>query len=78
MDLARDPVPVLSLLPGLGPHRAEAIVLDRIRYGPARTWEELHRIHGFGPALVETIRRHAALDGGPDASDREVPDRPVR
>lgn len=69
---------MLTLLPGLGDQRAQAIVLDRIRFGPVGTWEELHRIHGFGPALVDALRPHTVLGGQSSGSGRPDPERPVR
>ena len=48
----------LVALPGIGPARARAIVLDRRARGPFSGPEALTRVHGIGPATVERIRPH--------------------
>ncbi len=45
----------LQALPGLGPSRAEALVLERIRSGPFTGLEDLERVHGFGPAMRRSL-----------------------
>ncbi|MHC5009569.1 MAG: ComEA family DNA-binding protein [Planctomycetota bacterium] len=54
VDLARDPPARLVFLPGIGAHRAEAIVRDRRENGPLRALEEIVRIPGIGEV---TLRR---------------------
>ena len=46
----------LAQLPGLGPKRARAIVEDRRRHGPYRRLEDLMRVRGIGPRLIERLR----------------------
>lgn len=48
-DLNRAPEHHLRLLPGIGPHRARAIVEERERGGPFRTLDEIERVKGIGP-----------------------------
>jgi competence protein ComEA len=56
IDLNQADVNQLQLLPGVGSVRAAGIVLDRIRHGPFRSVEELQRVDGFGPVVIEEIR----------------------
>ena len=55
IDLNRSPYEELLLLPGIGPTRAEAIVLDRLRHGAFRRLEDLHRVEGLGPDTLDRI-----------------------
>jgi len=58
IDLNRASVAELQALPGVGPARAEAIVLHRIRHGPFRALEDLDRVDGFGPGRCAALRDH--------------------
>ena len=49
----------LTLLPGIGPRTAEAIVQERQERGPFRSLEDMQRVSGIGPRTVEAIRPHA-------------------
>jgi competence ComEA-like helix-hairpin-helix protein len=49
----------LTMLRGVGPVTAEAIVAHRAEHGPFRALEDLEQVHGIGPATVEQIRPHA-------------------
>jgi len=65
-DLNRSPPHRLQLVPGLGPVRALAVVAERRRSGPFRSFEDIgHRIRGIGPATVASARRFADLEVGP-------------
>lgn len=55
IDVDRAGVAELQALPGIGPARAEAIVLERIRHGPFRAPAGLQRVHGIGPELVDRL-----------------------
>lgn len=55
IDLNRAPYEELLLLPGVGPSRAEAIVLDRLRRGPFRRFGDLHRVEGLGQDTLDRI-----------------------
>jgi competence ComEA-like helix-hairpin-helix protein len=46
----------LTSLPGIGPHLAAAIVTDRARHGPYRTAEDLLRVRGIGPVMLERLK----------------------
>jgi competence ComEA-like helix-hairpin-helix protein len=52
----RATVDELTALPGIGPHLAAAIVADRARHGPYRTVEDLLRVRGIGPVLIERLK----------------------
>jgi len=43
-------------LPGIGPAKARAIVEDRERNGPFRSIDDLARVKGIGPKLLERLR----------------------
>lgn len=60
IDVNRARMPVLCTLPGIGPGRAEAIVLDRLRHGRFRSADELMRVPGIGPGSVARLRAHLA------------------
>lgn len=60
VDLNRGSLAELATLPGVGPQRAAAIVLHRVRNGPFRRVEDLDGVEGIGAALVAAIRPHLA------------------
>ena len=51
----------LDRLPGVGPAIAEALVRSRDADGPYRGPEDLLRVRGVGPALLERVRPHLEL-----------------
>lgn len=55
IDVNRAGVAELQALPGIGPSRAEGIVLERIRHGPFRSPADLQRVHGIGPEVVAQL-----------------------
>lgn len=67
VELDRASVAELQVLPGIGPARAEAIVLARVRWGPFRSRADLEAIDGLGPTTIDALLPHAvfaAPDGG--------------
>lgn len=56
IDPDRASLPELRLLPGIGPERAEAIVLERVRGGPFGSAEALERVPGIGPGTIARVR----------------------
>jgi competence protein ComEA len=46
----------LAQLPGIGPRRAQAIVQERRLRGPFNRIDDLIRVRGIGPAIVEQLR----------------------
>ncbi|HSW28006.1 MAG TPA: helix-hairpin-helix domain-containing protein [Longimicrobiales bacterium] len=66
----------LDRLPGVGPAIAEALVSSRDAEGPFRGAEDLLRVRGVGPALLERIRPHLEL--APVGLSTPRPPRPGR
>ena len=56
IDLNRAPVPELMVLPGIGPERARAVVLHRVRYGPFTHLPDLLQVDGIGPETLAGLR----------------------
>ena len=65
IDVNRASVDELQVLPGVGPGRAEAIVLERIRRGPFAAFEDLARVEGLGPGTLQRLRPFVRA-GAPD------------
>jgi competence protein ComEA len=57
----------LTILPGVGPSLAAAIVADRDANGAFRSVEDLDRVRGIGPGLLARIRPHAVAGDAPAA-----------
>jgi len=55
IDVNRAGAAELQVLPAVGPARAEAIILERLRRGPFRGPEDLERVHGLGPQTVASM-----------------------
>ncbi|HEV8322694.1 MAG TPA: helix-hairpin-helix domain-containing protein [Myxococcota bacterium] len=53
----------LTLLPGIGPAKARAIVAYRTKR-PFRTVNDLLRVKGIGRAILKRLRPHVIVDGG--------------
>lgn len=53
LDLNRATAEELDGLPGVGPAKAKAIVEDRERNGPFASVDEVERVKGIGPKLLE-------------------------
>lgn len=58
----------LTILPGVGPSLAAAIVADRDANGAFRSVEDLDRVRGIGPGLLARIRPHAVAGDAPAAA----------
>ena len=56
IDLNRAPVPELMALPGIGPGRARAVVLHRVRHGPFTRLPDLLQVDGIGPETLARLR----------------------
>lgn len=56
IDINKADAETLAALNGVGPARAEAIIADREAQGPFRTVDDLVRVRGIGPAIVERNR----------------------
>lgn len=56
VDVNRAGLSELTVLPGVGVAKAEAIVLERIRGGWFRDAADLQRVDGFGPLMTQAFR----------------------
>lgn len=61
VDVNAAGVPELSALPGVGPVRAQAIVLHRVRHGWFASLDELGGVDGIGAETVEALRPFATV-----------------
>ncbi len=52
----------LDLLPGIGPRLAARIVLERSSEGLFASVDDLARVSGIGPRLIERLRPYAVAD----------------
>lgn len=59
----------LTMLPGIGPKTAAAIIDYRAAHGPFATFEDLRNVKGLGPATLEDIRPHAMCAPVPSDPD---------
>lgn len=59
IDVNRASLGELQALPGIGPERARAIVLHRVRHGPFRSPTELSQVWGIGPATSAGLLPYA-------------------
>lgn len=57
LDLNRATAEELDVLPGIGPAKARAMVEDRNRNGPFRSVDDLTRVKGIGPKLLDKLRK---------------------
>jgi competence protein ComEA len=73
LDPNRATAPELDRLPGVGPAIAEALVRSREADGPFRGPEDLLRVRGVGPVLLERIRPYLALAPSASAATRPLP-----
>jgi competence ComEA-like helix-hairpin-helix protein len=62
VNLNTAPPELLTLLPGVGPSKADEILVYRARR-PFRTVDELVRIKGIGRRMVRELRAHLAVAG---------------
>lgn len=61
LNLDTATVAELEALPGIGPVLAARIVVDRADHGPFRSVDDLVRVHGITPALIDTLRPVVAV-----------------
>ncbi len=53
----------LSLLPGVGPAKAQAILEYRKQHGAFKRVDDLSEVKGIGDKALERMRPHVTLDG---------------
>ena len=51
-----------NALPGIGPALAARIATDRAARGPFESIDDLARVHGIGPRLIERIGPHVVCE----------------
>ncbi len=73
LDLNTASAAELELLPGVGPSLAARIVEYREKNGPFKQFDDLDKVYGFGPKMLEKIRplvevAPAQLDSLPPSS----------
>jgi competence ComEA-like helix-hairpin-helix protein len=68
LDLNQASALELTQLPGIGPKRAEKIVLER-RRRPFRSVNELTRVAGIGKKTLARLRRHLRVESKEGAAD---------
>lgn len=62
IDLNRASLEDLTLLPRIGPALAGRIVEDRTKNGPLERVEDLVRVRGIGPKMLERLRPLVRVD----------------
>lgn len=65
VDVDRAPASELARLPRIGPALAARIVTEREEHGSFGSLEELDRVSGVGPAVLEAVRRHVVFSAPP-------------
>jgi competence ComEA-like helix-hairpin-helix protein len=63
LDVNRAAADELTLLDGIGPRLAAAIVAERSAHGPFASLQDLHRVRGIGPRVLEKLG--TMLEAGP-------------
>jgi len=53
----------LALVPGISEALAQRIVGFRDAKGPFKTWDDLRKVKGVGPAKIETFREYFRVSG---------------
>lgn len=61
----------LDLLPGIGPALAERIASDRNANGPYESIEDLQRVHGIGPRIINNIRHLVTVTAPESPADQQ-------
>ena len=65
IDLNRADRSELMQVPGIGPGRADAIIAQRNAAGEFGTPNDLDRVKGIGPKLLEQVKPHVIVNGTP-------------
>jgi competence protein ComEA len=77
IDLDRADAATLSRLPRIGPALAARIVADRAARGPFGTMDEVSRVPGVGPSVVDAIRPFSAFSGRARAQRAQSSEKPA-
>ncbi len=61
LDLNRASADELTLVPGVGPVLAKALIRVRAERGDFRTWDEVSSVRGVGPTKLRSLQRWTEL-----------------
>jgi competence ComEA-like helix-hairpin-helix protein len=64
MDLNHATEQELTIIQGIGRDNAKKIVEHRLQMGSFKGWEDLKRIPGIAPHMLDTLKRHGFTVGG--------------
>ena len=64
MDLNTATEQELTVIQGIGKDHAKKIVQHRLQNGSFKTWEDLKRIPGLPPHMMDTLKRCGFTVGG--------------
>ena len=62
LNLNRASAEELTLVPGIGPLLAQALVRARAESGAFRTWDQVLNVRGVGPTKLGSLRRWTVLE----------------
>jgi competence ComEA-like helix-hairpin-helix protein len=63
MDLNTATEQELTVIQGIGKDNAKKIVQHRMQNGSFKCWEDLRRIPGLAPHMLDTLKRHGFTVG---------------
>lgn len=67
----------LDTLPGIGAAKAQSIVDYRTKNGPFKSVDELDKVKGIGPALLEKLKPEVTLSN-PNNQKKATPIKPLK
>jgi competence protein ComEA len=69
LNLNRASSEELTLVPGVGPALAKALIRARAESGGFRTWDEVSSVRGVGPTKLRSLQRWTEVVAEPGVSD---------
>jgi len=70
LNLNRASADELTLVPGVGPLLAQALVKARDQSGAFRTWDEVLNVRGVGPTKLKSLQRWTVLEARESGGSR--------
>ncbi len=67
VDLNKADVAALTSLPGIGEAKAKAIVEYREKNGPFKSVQDLDKVKGIGPKMMEKLKDQVTVGTAPQA-----------
>lgn len=67
VDINKADVATLKNLPGIGETKAKAIVEYREKNGPFKTVQDLDKVKGIGPKMMEKLKDQVTVGAGTQA-----------